>query len=395
MLITENLGTSNLERRLADSLNYFLTEISGSIQLTPTQRQKAEDHYGAMADLLKNSPPNLILSKLDVKLIPFGGLGTDTAIRPDDGDSDLDLILRFAALLSAFGRPERLYGDVYSRLDSLPGYRDRLERKDRCVRVHYAGDFYLDLMSAAVEDLSKIETSRLWVPEWRNGVCSFVLTDPVGLMRWFETRCAIRMRVDNRLMERGNFEVMPLLSDGAVKPPLKQAVQLIKKARDEYFSGDDECRKILKSVVVLTVAGNAYAGEEDLYVLVDKILRHLDAITVNLATASVHNPVNLGEDFLEPLRKKPWRHAKLRKFLADTRQHWANLSVPGRGIDQTKQTLAQVFGERVTGEVLARYAERFDQLVRKERVRMESTGLLGVSATAGVPVRRHQFFGEE
>lgn len=398
MLITEEILSSSLGSRLTDSLNYFLIEISGKIQVTRTQREKAEGHYVAMADLLKNSPAESLLNKLDVKMMPFGGLGTNTATKPFLNDEfDLDLIVRFLAMTSRFGSAYKLYNEVHDRIYSLDGYKDRIEKKDRCIRVHYAGDFYLDLMPSAVEQLNQGDKGKLWVPErQKDGSFQFVLVDPIGLMDWFETKCALQGTIDNRLTEKRDFEVMPLTSEEARKPPLKQATQLIKRARDVYFSKDDDCKKILKSVVILTVAGNSYAGERDLYHLVGKILTQIDLQTANLTTTTIRNPVNAAEDFLHSIRKKPERHTKLRKFISHVKNQWLALGQANKGLDFQKSTLKNLFGETVTNAVINEYGERLDHAYRSESVRMAPTGLLGVSAAGlGTKVPRHQFFGDK
>lgn len=381
--------------RLLDSIDYFLVEISGKVQVGKTKREKAEGHYEAIGNVLKESPVNTLLHQLDVKMKPFGGFGTNTAVHPYLQDEfDLDLIVQFLTTSSRFGTAERLFNEVFNRLHSLDKYKHMVQKKDRCIRLNYAGDFHLDLMPATLylpyEDLS----SKIWVPEEQDdGSYKFILVDPIGLNKWFESRCELERRQNIVLNER-DFEMMPLTTEEARKPKLKQAVQLIKRARDKYFYNDSECKKILKSVVILTVAGNCYEGETNLYALVKKVLFNLDLQTRNIASARVENPVHNEENFLESLKYKPRRYEKLRAFLEDMRRLWDSMLAPNADLNHVQKSLKAIFGESVTDAVLNEYGTRMDAENRNGRMRMATGGAIVTSSTVGSKVGRHQFFGD-
>lgn len=391
--------SSILHDRLHDSLNYFLVEISGKIQLTATQREKAIGHYEAIANVLKNSPEHTLLSKLDVKMIPFGGLGTNTASKPyKDDEFDLDLIVRFLTTIHTFGSAENLYNEVYRALNSNDVYKGKLELKDRCIRVYYAGEFHLDLMPAVLWVPQENLSTKLFVPEkQKNGLFELELVDPVGLMNWFERKCKLQ-RVTNAvksLSERGDFEFMPLTSEDARKSTLKQAVQLIKRARDVYFAKDDECKKILKSVVVLTVGGEVYSGEQNLYDLVEKIIGKIDDLTVFPFFMSLKNPVNDSENFLESLNSKADRYEKLRKFIQVFKKAWVDLANPKIELAARVELLSKLFGENITNNVLNEYADRMQKANISGKMKMTGSGIIGLTESNQFhKVPRHQFYGD-
>lgn len=389
-----------LGARLGDSLQYFLAEISGKIQLSKTQREKAEGHYEAVADILRSSPPGTLLHRLDVKMIPFGGLGTNTPTKPFLGDEfDLDLIVRINASRGLIRSPEILHRLVLDRLGPLDRYEGKLELKDRCLRINYAGEFHLDLMSAVLADDVSSSSTKLWIPERQaDETVVFKLVDPVGLMEWFDARCALQ-RIFKVLNERGDFEAMPLISEDARKSTLRQAVQLVKRMRDSLLRDEKDAKKILKSVVILTVAGECYGGDTDLARVVSDILNELDRRTSDLWSSSISNPVHGDEDFLEPLRHRIDRYLKLRKLIQDMKRDWSQLLAEGLGLERVTALLDKLFGETVTATVFSEYGQRMDEIHRTGRVRMDTSrsavGALGLTtASLGVPARAHQFFGE-
>lgn len=394
-MLTDHYGSPVLRDRLTDSLNYFLIEISGQIQLTKTKRDKAAGHYEAIGNVLKESPPGSLLSQLDVKMRPFGGLGTDTAVHPYLKDEfDLDLVIQFMTMASTFGAPHKLYYEVFNRLNSLDSYKTRLEKKSRCIRVYYAGEFYLDLMPAALY-MPLEGVTKLWIPEEQdNGSYKFVLVDPLGLMKWFEDKCKLQKTVFRNTADARDFEMMPLLTEEANKPALKQACQLIKRMRDKYFYSDDDCRKILKSVVILTVAGNYYSGERDIYHLVKKIITAVDNETRHLQSARVENPVHPEEDFLQGLRENEDRHKKLRDFISHLHREWDCLADATLDLVTRQKILKKLFGETVTEQVLDEYGKRVSDINKSEKMRMMGGGALVMGTEAGTKVPRHQFFGD-
>lgn len=173
-------------------------------------------------------------------------------------------------------------------------------------------------------------------------------------------------------------------------------MQLIKRARDVYFDKDDDCKKILKSVVVLTVAGQVYSGENNLYQVVKKIIDKIDELTFIPLFMSLENPVNDNENFLESLSNNSDRYEKLREFISDFKSAWSDLAHPNKELNTRAKLLSKLFGETVTSNVLAEYAERMDSVNRSGKMRMASSGLIGVSSASQLQkIPRHQFYGDK
>src|ERR1700679_1647043 len=82
------------------------------------------------------------------------------------------------------------------------------------------------------------------------------------------------------------------------KPPLKLAVQLLKRMRDVRFRNNKAPAPI--SIVLTTLAGHFYDGEQSLARTVGEILRCVQAaVKVSHPRLVVLNPTNRDEDFSE------------------------------------------------------------------------------------------------
>lgn len=401
-MIQQTVSTGLLgSDHLFDSLDYFLAEIVGKIQLTETQRKSAQESYEAVAKWLRTAQSPSLLYHADVKIVPHGSLGTDTPTKPLQYDEfDLDLIVR---MILTGGRPPtaaQLYNALFYRICENETYEAMATPLERCVRLGYARQFHMDLMPGIPVSPHDDEDHRLYIPEKSmSGELLYKIVDPIGLMNWFNRQCDLERTQKSVFNDsRGSFDVMPIHSDGVNKPKLKLAQQLIKRMRDQYFKDDDDSKKILKSVLILTVAGESYTGERNLYLLIKKILRALEVATADLHTMCVLNPVcqTGDEDFTMSLKKKPARFQKLHRFLDKAATDWDKLQDPKLGILQRQALLESLFGEAPAKAVMDEYSKTMEKLVQNGNVRVNGSGNLGLgAAVAGTTsLKPHQFYGD-
>ncbi len=77
----------------ADALVLMLFDVCDNLQLSPTQHQKAEDRYHAIANVI--SAANSPFSCWDSSLYPQGSMRLRTTVKPIDTPHDLDLVCEF------------------------------------------------------------------------------------------------------------------------------------------------------------------------------------------------------------------------------------------------------------------------------------------------------------
>ena len=220
---------------LSSELNYLLGEVAEAVQLTPTQYLAAEARYKAVGEWLgaEGSP----LEAFAPVVYAQGSMALQTTVRPHgEVEHDLDLVCQVHdTKLTAMG----LYWAVRDRLMAHEKYRKMLKEKKRCVSLEYAGEFHLDIVPATPD------------PD-RGGTCILVPdkdlehwtpSNPLGYVSWFKKR-SVQLLLEK--MAKADVKPLPAQVDVEAKAPLAVGVQLLKRARDVMFDGDDSApRSIL------------------------------------------------------------------------------------------------------------------------------------------------------
>lgn len=381
-------------------LNYFLREICVKIQPTKTQIEKAEGHYAAIAKWLEDAPVTSLLYKAKVRIYPHGSIGLDTAVKPIEGDEfDLDLVIEIALHHSVLNDPRLLVNAIKDRLQEHETYRSLLEPKDTCLRLNYAGDFHMDLMGGCLVNPFDERDTRLKVADKTpSGLVVWADRNPLGYKAWFKGQAALERSIIKNLREtRDSFEVIPIESTPERKPALNYIVQLMKRARDVFFDGDDEGKKIAKSVVITTLTGRLYDGELELFTATSKIIETIQGSLFNLSSLAITNPVNPNEDFSKAWREDPARFLRFTDWIQRFASDWNELSQPGLGLPKRSELLKDLFGAGPAEVVLKEYSERMDSLSRTSQLNLTSTGMLATSVTTASSIRvpKHHFYGDE
>jgi hypothetical protein len=98
------------------------------------------------------------------------------------------------------------------------------------------------------------------------------------------------------------------------KSPLQLSVQILKCHRDLMFVENDAAKPI--SVILTTLAAEAYQGEQNISDALDGILRRMGGL-VRAARPRVPNPVNPVEDFADKWYDPAYKHLNLEKNFND------------------------------------------------------------------------------
>ncbi|MBI5694990.1 MAG: nucleotidyltransferase [Nitrospirae bacterium] len=238
-----------------NQLDSLLEFICIELQLTDTQFKLAEDRYKAIGNCL--SKPGNLLSVYSPEIYPQGSLKIGTPVKPVGRDEyDLDIVCEFTKLDPLTNRIEAksLLHAVWDILYSNEIYRDIIELKRRCVRINYKGDFHLDVLPACPNIIEG--GTNIVIPDksengghgaWKN-------SNPKGYAKWFETRAT----VSEVILKAA--EPLPFPVAVNRKPPLKLAVQLLKRWRDVFFNKYPS-QIAPDSIVLTTLAAKAYKGE--------------------------------------------------------------------------------------------------------------------------------------
>jgi hypothetical protein len=367
-------------------MDELLQRIGNELQLPQIKREKASQTYNAIFNFL-DSDEDLFQGN-DIDVFPQGSYKIGTTVKPLSGEEyDLDIVLKIKQKWHSDFSPNVLLNKLYKKFRDSDRYADMVEKKRRCVRIKYAGDFHMDILPAY--PIENIESEKLQVPDKQ--LNNWVPSAPRLYAKWFEDRC-IRLKI----IEVAQQEPLPHDLPFEVKPTLKRSVQLIKRHRDVYFSTKND--EAPKSIVLTTLAGMHYQDKGSLF---DDMGHILDSILSNVCSLqsppAVFNPIENGENFAESWKANSAEFRAFKEFVSDFANRWKTLSSI-RGLNNISKHLEEMFGETVTKEALTKYSEDIQALREAERLTMgNATGNLssvGDSELNSTTVRKNTFFGE-
>ncbi len=374
MLITESR-----ELQLED----LLDRIGAQLQITPSQHQQAEERYQAVANWLEaeGSP----IAGIRQAIYPQGSLAIGTTVKPlAQEEYDLDLVLEVSLDWRRITDPTRLLRAVESRLRQHRDYSQMLELKNRCVRLNYANEFHLDILPACPDPTAgptcvvvPDQAAREWKP-----------SNPKGFAGWFDRRARLSLKTVLAEAER-----LPGREPLEQKPPLKRAVQLLKRWRDSYYSADANDAPV--SIVLTTLAGMYFAGENSVHAGLETIL---EGIIGGLPAAPgrlvVVNPMNPQEDLSEKWASRSAYNA-FGQGIRELNEDWKEISRL-RGIDEMGARLSRLFGERPVRLALAEQAGEIQELRKAHHLgTRRGAAVIASVVTPGVSkIPGNTFYGE-
>lgn len=354
-------------------LDVILAEVCSALQLSPTQYKDAKQKYEAVGDWLARCPR---LGALKPEVYPQGSVAIGTTVKPRQQDEfDVDLVIQVA---SAEADPHRLYELVASRLEETDRYRPMVERKNRCIRLNYTGDIHLDALPA--KPAPGATNGEILVPD--RELSDWSDSNPRGYAAWFLAKA------EGLYFEaRKRAEPLPEPEDADDKPPLKRAVQLLKRRRDLVFDGGEGVAP--RSIVLTTLAARMYAGQLAVSTTLLDVVANIRRLTQETSgILVVPNPQNEAENFAEKWNAHSYR--LFVRFIDDFHQDLQRLARL-QGLSVVSDELSGLFGEEYVEKAMNRFSERARRKKDLNALRVAGTGLsLGAS---GRKIPKHDFFG--
>jgi hypothetical protein len=323
----------------------LLARIAQHLQLDETRKGRMESAYKAVADILDADQG--FFKDLHVDVYPQGSVLTGTTVKPYRGNEfDLDIVVQINELYNRFS-PAEIYDALLKKLELDERYRDKIIKKNRCVRIDYANDFHMDILPGCIvlyNDKNLIRIPDRLLRDW-------AISNPKGFADWFLQKAASIRRESllqgyyNRLKIELRADIAELPKDNFyTKTPLQRAVQLVKRYRDIYFASNPDFAT--SSVVLTTLMGLNYQGEPSIYETIDncliRIKNSFDRAVYNRVKFVVHNPVNDAEHFTDSWTDK--HYDNFYKFVEKFHQEWNALK---EGFDKSGKHYIELFDEGV------------------------------------------------
>lgn len=369
-------------------LDEILDHIGVSLQLTPTQYQDAEGKYKAVGKWLGD--PGSPLEQLDPDIFAQGSLRLDTTVKPlRHLEYDLDLV---CLVQVARVTPLQVYNLILERMRSHGTYDGLIVELPRCIRLDYANQFHLDIVPAIPDPHCPPGETCLLIPDrekkiWRP-------SNPKGYASWFERQTIIKLAAN--FYERKEIEPLREPAPAYLKPPLKLAVQLLKRWRDVAFK--DREKLAPSSIILTTLAGHLYRNERH---PTDALLTILDGIYTwsNQRDIRLKNPSNDKEWITDRWNEKPEMYDAFIEAIYDLRTRWHKLVEHGCFPDFVGE-LKDLFEEVPVNRAVKKFAESRGLARGNGTLFMEkATGALTVASAPGVlrgglKVKEHTFHGQ-
>lgn len=355
------------------TLDFLLMEVAERIQLSRTAYLAAQDRYRAVSEYV--SGPNSPIADLNPYIYPQGSFRIQSTIssRVDGDEYDIDLVLELD--IDPFLDPGEALQMVFAALDRGEGsrYHDKCEIKRRCVTIYYS-DMHLDLTPAVLLDTGTPRVVSIFDghPQRKD----HWVANPEGFARHFENAILPRQLLEVRKAAfEAAAEPVPDQEPLEAKPPRLLALQLLKRYRDVRH-GQHGYAKMPSVLLAKLVADAIHVRESSLHAtlvdLIDYLVRRLSA------QVPLHevNPACKEDVFTDrwpgPEGKAQTRMVEDLQFL---KGRLDDLTRNTR-LDQFKDRLSQLFGERASGAALQSLEEHMQKNLGAGRG-------LGVSGSLG------------
>jgi hypothetical protein len=323
----------------------LLARIAQELQLNRTRIEKMESAYNAVSEVLKKDED--FFDGLVIEIYAQGSKRIETTVKPiNDEDFDLDTVLHIYDPYYNH-TPEQIYTALIKALEK-GGYGDIMERKTRCVRLNYKGDFHMDILPACMPDT--FEKEMIKIPEkvlkdWSSG-------NPKGFAKWFlDVANSVQeslLKKYSKILLEAQIETEPLPAEVYEKTPLQRAVQLMKRYRDIYFKSRDHR---VSSIVITTLVAQFYQGENSIFESIDQIVARIrnsyDAAIKSGYKFKVLNPVNGDEDFTDSWTDN--HYDSFYNFISDFYIKWQSLK---KSFEFSKNDYIELFGEGIYKKTL-------------------------------------------
>lgn len=412
--------TDRVLREIANfsPLEVMLADIAVSIQLNPTDYQRAVDHYNAIHEWIEREDSPLF--GLVEEFYPQGGFAIGATVARHGTDDEFDIDVMAQLTLRPDVDPEIALSVMDEAIRAEPGsrYHDKADRKTRCSTVYYTGK-HLDV-TPAVRIIGRDEkTSFIFhskpedprVPKLR------LFANPFGLAQWFigmtpadeafglffEKRSLDYARGRMTLMEKADAAPVPDQMPAYRKSRAVIALQLIKRWRNlAYDRRHKKLRhppSVLLSYYVAQNANRTRTLSDELLHQVRCIITTLESADRKRETVREFNPMCREDELTD---RWPCDCDEQRLFIDELRAFAAQLERLSQGVPlaEMQRILEDLFGERPARESVRKY---MDQHVGDDRagkavhiLRTGSIPALGSLAVpaAALPTPRSTPFGD-
>jgi hypothetical protein len=364
----------------------LLARAAEKLQLDKSRRERIESTYKAVQDFINND--NTFFKDADFEIYPQGSVRIGTTVKPiEENEFDLDIVLHIKGKNYQENNPLKIYSELKRRLNESEKYSSMIELKTRCIRLNYSGDFHMDILPGCQQ--SKTNDNIIMIPD--RELKEWLSSNPRGYGDWFIQKAN---SVHQTLLEKAYAAENLPADEYASKKPLQRAVQIIKRFRDLHFEKAN--KYCTPSIVITTIAGEYYKGEDSIFTTIDSIVTQLNQ-KIRLSPKiriKVTNPVNPNEDFTDKWDNEPDYYIAFSKFISSLYSSWQNLKKE-HGVIEESNILKGIIGDNLYSESLKEQSLLVEDYRQKGKLFTSTlTGALSTGKDSTKPMKKNTFFGE-
>jgi hypothetical protein len=338
-------------------LEIVLDVVCEKLQLPKTLKAKVDTSYQTIVQLIEEDDE--FFKGLEPHMFPYGSYAIDTTNKPWDREEfDLDF-----AIFVIFNKSEittkGFLQKLYNLLERHGTYKDKIELLRFCVRIQYEG-FHLDIMPGCYPEYDNL---KMEVPDTKK--IQWAYRNLKGYADWFKGGFILNEReikLFSYYEKRGYYtinassEPLPQSVPYEVVQPLQKAVQLIKRARDIYFQRNNLGEYKTRSVVLTTLVGQFYNGENNIYETLNNVIQNIYELSEQFTSSTpidIYNPADKRENFSDKW-KEPGKERLYKEFLNFAKylkDKWEELKDESTKKGRS-ELLKDLFGKSVAKEIL-------------------------------------------
>jgi hypothetical protein len=365
------------------AIDVMLTDVAVRIQLSPTDYERAVDHYHAIHEWIERDASPLFGLVLDFYTQGGFAIGATVARHATDDQFDIDVMAQLA--YRADVDPEFVLSTLDDAIRAEPGscYHDKADRKTRCSTVYYDG-MHLDV-TPTVRLVNRNEKTGLIFhskPEDPKEPKLSPHANPYGFAQWFIHQTppdqSFGAFFEKRSLDydRGRMTFLQKRADAAPVPdqcPAYRksraviALQLIKRWRNLAYDKRHKSRRLPPSILlayyVATHANQTNSLSNELIHQVGSMLAILEAAQSQGRPVVQVNPT-CPEDVLTDRWPADLNDQDI--FVDELRAFAVKLEWLGGDIslEETQKILGELFGEKPAVSVVKEYVDQLAKDVR-------------------------------
>ena len=368
-------------------INEIYENIAEELNISDSVFENAKRSYKALGEFLENN------IEYPVEVYPQGSMNLGTLIKPigDDDDYDLDAVCK---IHNNFDSPKDLKELVGNALNKSERYKKMLaDEGKRCWTLNYSDDshFHMDILPSIPNNITD---KSIKITHKENNSYKYMVSNPEAYADWFDKLQENERRNLYRIKNRQFSNKVEDLRNFGIRTTLQKAIQILKRHRDiQYANATDEereCKPI--SIIITTLVGKMYSGNESILDLIDKFCTSYEEYIEIDSNGNyvIPNPVNKNENFADKWKIYPERQEAFFNWVENLKYDLiTNNFMIFDDITEKTNYLKKVFGNKTITNVF----EKRNSSMSERYIDRKNIATITANKT-DTKVKEHTFFGK-